>query len=289
MSPRVPDLSVVILTLNEEANLPAALAAVTGWCAEVLILDSGSTDRTLDVAREYKAKVFHRDFDDYSSQRRHALRELPFSTPWLFILDADEYPTGELKDEIARVLPTTDKDAFFIKRRFHFMGRWIRRGYYPTWLLRLGRCDCLDLDGRAVNEHYVCTTGRTGRLEHDFVDENRKGLSEWVAKHNRYSTLEARALLEDAPGGGRLWGSQRERTTWLVRNAWRRMPPLVRPVLYFLYRYVLRGGFLDGRQALVYHLLHALVFRTIVDCKYLEMKWKERGSVSYSKDGPSPR
>ena len=180
------DLTVVILTLNEEENIRYSVGNVIGWARNVYVLDSGSSDRTVEIAEEMGAKVFYRKFDTYAKQRNYAIRELPVETEWMMFLDADEHLTEALKTEIATTLPDTDKDGFFMKRRFYFMGRWIRHGgYYPVKLLRLFKKDKAHVE-RDINEH-VIVEGKTGELQHDFVDENRKGIHDWIEKHNRYS------------------------------------------------------------------------------------------------------
>ena len=134
------DLTVIILTKDEEANLPYALENVVGWARDVFILDSGSTDNTCELAESMGAQVFYNKFENYAKQRNHALTELPIQTGWVFFLDADEYLTDELKGEITKTLPQTQYNGFHIKRRFYFMDRWIRHGgYYPTEILRLFR------------------------------------------------------------------------------------------------------------------------------------------------------
>jgi len=157
------------------------------------------------------------------------------------------------------------------------MGRWIRRGYYPTWILRLARRGKVRCEERQVNEHLI-VEGKAGRLAHDFVHEDRKGLADWIAKHVNYAELEAEELLRaerqsvqrEIPA--RLLGSQAERKRWLRQKVWNRLPPLVRPWSYFFYRLVLRGGFLDGWQAVAFHFLQALWFPMLIDILCLELK-----------------
>jgi glycosyltransferase involved in cell wall biosynthesis len=279
------DVAVVILTFNEEPNLWQALTSVCGWAAQVFIFDSYSTDRTLEVARQFNCEVVQHPFVDYAKQRNAALENLPIAAQWVLFLDADEWLTCELKDEISQLLARgPEENGFYIKRRLIWMGRWIRRGYYPTWILRLFRYGKGRCEDRAVNEHIV-VEGRTGYLKQDFVHEDRKGLLDWVAKHNSYSTREAEELFRKGTAGqiaARLWGgSQAERKRWVRDRVWTQLPPLVRPFLYFLYRYVIKGGFLDGGAGFSYHFLQALCFMMLIDLKYLEMR-QLRASVTGS-------
>jgi glycosyltransferase involved in cell wall biosynthesis len=267
------NLSILILTRDEEANLPQALASVTGWASAVFVLDSGSTDRTMEIAKVQGAKVFTHAFENYASQRNYALKELPIETEWVMFLDADEWLPEDLKSEITAVVASRPREnGFFVAYKLMWMGKWIRRGYYPTWLMRLFRNATAVCGERGVNEH-VQVEGETGYLKHPFIHEDRKGISSWIEKHDRYADLEAKLLLERGRGGaGRLAGSQAQRKQWIRANVWYRLPPLVRPFLYFFYRYVLRGGFLDGRAGLSFHFLQALWYQMLIDIKYLEMK-----------------
>jgi hypothetical protein len=201
---------------------------------------------------------------------------------WILFLDADEWVTDELKHEISQRLASNPiENGYFIKWRFIWMGKWIRRGYYPTWILRLFRRTKARCDERGVNERLI-VDGEVGYLENDFIHEDRKDISQWIAKHNRYSTLEALELAnseqqstqEFAPA--RLFGTQAERKRWLRYRVWNKSPPLIRPFLYFMYRYFVRGGFLDGRAAFIYHFLQALWYPMLIDIKYLEYKQKNK-------------
>ena len=274
------NLTVIILTLNEESNISQALNSVKGWAEDIIILDSGSTDGTVKLAESMGAKVFHRSFDNYANQRNYALKELPIKTEWIFFLDADEYPTEELKKEISETLGSTDCDGFYLKRRFYFRGKWIKHGgYYPTWILRLFKKDKGHVE-REINEHFV-VNGKTGYLKNDFADNNHKSLEEWIAKHKRYAAYEAEELIKfkKRKAEGRrdefadLKGSQAQKKRWIRENIWNPlMPPLIRPFIYYFYRYIIRLGFLDGKAGLVYHYLQGLWYPLLIDIKYLEMK-----------------
>jgi glycosyltransferase involved in cell wall biosynthesis len=269
-------ITVLILTFNEEKNLKYALENVKDWANEIVILDSYSTDKTVEIAKSYNAKVYYKKFDNFSAQRKHALNKLEITNDWIFVLDADEYLTEELKNEISNLMKDENsmKDAYFIKRRFYWMGKWLKHGYYPTILLRFGKKGLIDCDNREINEHLICKTNNIGYLKNDFIDHNRKNLSEWIQKHNNYSSREALALsVEDRTQYKFIGGSQYEKKRWIRKNIWNGLPPVLRPYLYFFYRYFIRGGFMDGKKAFIYHFLHAFIYRTLIDFKYLEYKW----------------
>src|SRR5688500_10969184 len=150
------DVAVIVLTYNEEINIAQALDSLAGWAREIFILDSFSTDRTLDIARAYGCHVTQHKFENYARQRNYALDALPIRSEWVLFLDADEWLPDRLKQEISATLAGGPAvDGFYLNRRLIWMGRWIRRGYYPSWILRLfrrgkGRCE-----DRQVNEHLI--------------------------------------------------------------------------------------------------------------------------------------
>jgi glycosyltransferase involved in cell wall biosynthesis len=270
-------VAVVILTYNEEANIAQALDSVASWANEIFMLDSLSTDHTLEIARQYGCHIAQNKFESYAKQRNYALDQLPIHTEWVVFLDADEWLPDAVKREISKLIAgSPEENGFYMNRRLIWMGRWIRRGYYPSWILRLfrhgkGRCE-----DRAVNEHLI-VEGKTGKLRNDFMHEDRKGVTEWIAKHNGYATWEAqeifnsRTVQEYREIDVRLFGTQAERKRWLRYKVWNRLPPLLRPFFYFVYRYVLQGGFLDGREAFIFHFLQALWYPMLIDVKYLEL------------------
>ena len=279
-------LAVVILTWNEEANLAQALDSVAGWANEMFVLDSLSTDRTLEIARRYDCQIAQNKFENYAKQRNYALDHLPIRCEWVLFLDADEWLPEAIKQEISILIASLPgENGFHLNRRQMWMGRWIRRGYYPSWMLRLFRYGKGRCEDRAVNEHLI-VDGATGHLRNDFMHEDQKGVTDWIAKHNSYATLEALELMNtrSAPGyreiDARLFGIQAQRKRWLRHRVWNRMPPLIRPFFYFFYRYVLTGGFMDGREAFVYHFLQALWFPMLIDVKYLEFLAKRGRHLS---------
>lgn len=270
-------LAVIILTANEEENLPYALASVIGWAAEVWVVDSHSTDETVGVARAAGARVVARQFDGYAAQRNWALRSLPLGPDWVLFLDADEALTAELRTELTAVLaaPPSDVAGFYVKRRFLFLGRWLRHGgYYPVWLLRVMRHRVARCEERGVDEHLL-VDGPTARLHGDLLHEDRRPLERWIERHTRYARLKAEDLVRSTAGElPARWGSssQAERTRWWYERVYRRAPMGLRALGYFLYRYVVRGGFLDGREGFIYHSLQAFWYRLLIDAMVFDAR-----------------
>lgn len=274
------DVAVVILTFNEEQNLRQAVDSVAGWARQVLVFDSFSTDRTVALAEELGCTVVQHRFKNYGDQRNQALDRLPIEAEWVLFLDADEWIPDDLKAEISTVLAANPvENGFYLNRRFIWMGRWIKRGYYPSKILRLFRFGRGRCEEREVNEHLI-VDGAVGELRHDFMHEDLYEVSRWISKHTRYAVKEAEELLrrteDEQRIPGKLFGTQAQRTRWLREKVWNRLPPLARPFGYFGYRYVVRGGFLDGKEAFVYHFLHALWYPFLIDVNYLELRAKKR-------------
>jgi glycosyltransferase involved in cell wall biosynthesis len=254
-------VSVLVPTLDEELNLPDCLDSVA-WADQVFVVDSFSHDRTLSIARSRGATVVQHQFESYSLQKNWALSTLEFRNEWVLIVDADERVTPELQCEIERVLVHPNCDGYYVNRRFIFLGTWIRHaGWYPSWNLRLFRHRLGRYDDREVHEHVVLN-GRVGYLRSDLLHLDRRGLEAYVARHNRYSTLEAQARLKaerDAPDRAKLpvslLASPVQRKRFLRERLWPRVP--AKPLALFVYMYVLRRGFLDGRAGLALCVFHA--------------------------------
>lgn len=279
-------LSLVILTFNEEKNLERCLSSAAGWAAEIFIVDSGSTDRTVAIAERFGARVFVHPFENHSRQWKWALAELPLSHDWVLALDADQSITPELRADISRRLAewTTAGSPVggYLNRRQVFRGRWIRHGgYYPKHLLKLFRREAVSLDEADLVDHHFIVSGPTAILNGDLVEDNRNeaDIAVWIAKHNRYAVLQARDeetrwSSPDAPRG-RLGGTPDERTLWM-KGVWNRMPLFFRPFGYFVYRYVLRLGFLDGKEGFIFHFLQAFWYRLLVDINRDELRRASR-------------
>ena len=254
-------VSVLVPTLDEELNLPECLASVA-WADEVFVVDSLSHDRSVEIARGFGAHVVQHPFENYSRQKNWALDSLPFRNDWVLIIDADERVTPALRDEIITSLPTSPFAGYYLNRRFIFLDTWIRHaGWYPSWNLRLFRHQHGRYDDREVHEHVVLD-GPAGYLRHDLLHHDRRGLEAFVARHNRYSSLEAAARLKvecNSPQRARLaaslFGSPVERKRYLRQHVWPHVP--AKPLALFVYMYVLRQGFLDGRAGLALCVFHA--------------------------------
>lgn len=272
------EITVVILTYNESIHIERSINNVSGWADKIIILDSYSEDDTVEKAKLLGAEVIFRKFDDYKKQREFAIEYCKDQAEWMFFLDADEYLTEELKVEIKQAIKNKKINGFHIPRRFIFMNKWIKwGGYYPIYLLRLFRPEYASLSG-SVNEHVVIT-GATQTLQNDFVDHNLKGIDNWINKHNRYATYEAGELLnfkmnQEAKSHLKFFSTQSERKQWLRFRVWNKLPIIIRPFIYFIYRYIVRLGFLDGKVGFIYHFIQGFWYWVLIDTKYFEMEKK---------------
>ncbi len=279
-------ISVVILTLNEEANLRHCLTSVCAWAGEVFVVDAGSSDRTREIAEQAGATVVEHPFETHSAQWQWALTNLPLTSDWILALDADQRVTPQLAAELRELDTATlkDVDGVYIRRQQWFRGRWIRHGgYYPKYLLKMFRRTAVAIDAADRVDHHFYVSGRAIKLRHDLVESNAKedDISFFIHKHNRYATL----LAEEEVGAAwespkrtiapRLFGSPDQRVLALKR-LWRRMPLYIRPFLYFFYRYFVRLGFLDGKQGAIFHFLQGFWFRLLVDIKIDELQSEMR-------------
>ena len=272
------DLTVVVLTYNEEPNLPSCLQSVEALDCDVFVVDSGSTDRTIEIAEAAGAQTVIHEFHTQAQQLNWALDHLPIMGRWVFRLDADERVTPELADELRHRLSASGDgiSGLYLKRRVYFMGRWMRHGgFYPTWLLRVWERGSAKAEDRLMDEHMVLEKGQAAFLEHDIVENNRKGLFHWVERQNRYATREAEALT-GAPRASKiqasLLGTPVARRRWLYERVYVRIPMFLRAFVYFAYRYIFLLGFLDGRRGFVFHFLRSCWYRFQVDAYILESR-----------------
>jgi glycosyltransferase involved in cell wall biosynthesis len=279
-------LSVIVLTFNEQLNIERCLKSVRGWAAEVFVVDSFSTDDTEVIAKRYTDHIYRNRFRTHAQQWGWALRSLPLTFDWVLALDADFAPTVELKSSIRRAVTNQESDlvGYYLRHVHVFRGRLIRHGgVYPSYQLRLFKRDKVFLDEHDFVDQHFYVSGRVGRLDGDLVEDNLKerDLAFWVRKQVDIAEATAREELFRRQGGRvspftpSLLGGHNERVLWL-KLIWARLPRYYRSVFYFLYRYVLRLGFLDGKEGLLYHLSQALLYRILADARVEELEQAAR-------------
>ncbi len=271
------NVTVIIPAYNEEINLPFALRSVVGWSDAVFVVDSQSTDRTREIAAEMGARVVVRKWLGYAQQKNWALENLPIETDWVFILDADESITPELREEMLAIARfpagNVPESGYYVNRLTHFMGSPIRHcGFFPSYNLRFFKRGRAAYEQREVHEHML-VDGATGRLRHMMLHEDRRGLEHFIAKHNRYSTLESRELLRERTRNKGELAEGIERgialRRWLKTKVLPRLPLI--GLWRFLYMYVLRLGFLDGATGFRFCLLLS-IYDSFISLKLTELR-----------------
>jgi glycosyltransferase involved in cell wall biosynthesis len=277
------DITVVILTFDEAIHIERAIASVSAIATRVLVVDSFSRDDTVDRARALHADVVQHVFVNQARQLQWALESCDIDTAWVLRLDADEVIEPDLARAIADTLPSLPADVTGInfKRRHIFMGRWIRHGgRYPLIMLRLWRNGLGRVEDRWMDEHVAVTSGRTITLDGGFADINLRDLAWFTDKHNRYATREAvervgrrNALLGKDPELDHQSASRQAATKrWIKERFYNKLPFGAGPFGYFLYRYLVQLGFLDGRAGLIYHFLQGCWYRFLVEGRVVELE-----------------
>jgi glycosyltransferase involved in cell wall biosynthesis len=269
-------ITVIILTYNEEKNIEECLKSIHGFFEEIFIVDSFSTDKTIEIAKKYTDKIYQHEFENYSSQRNWALNNLPIRTEWVLNLDADHRVTKELIDELKEIFSKgleKNFNGFLISRKTIFMGKWIKYGgHYPVYHAILFRKNSGRCEKRLYDQHFV-VNGKLRKLKGDVIDIVADSIDKFISKHIKWAYLEAKEQMikREKDIKPSLFGNPIQKRRFF-REIYNKFPLFIRPFLYFIYRYFLRFGFLDGIEGLIFHFLHALWYRFIVDVKIYELK-----------------
>lgn len=275
------DISVIILTYNEELHIRRCIENVMPIAKNIFIVDSFSTDRTIEIATELGAIVYQNKWENnYAKQFNWGLVNLPIDTTWVLRLDADEYLTPALIDELrgSSDLPHT-VTGIITNRRYIFLNRWIKKGTYPVKVLRIFKYGKAICEQRLMDEHIQLLEGETCEFKNDLVDENLNDLTWWSSKHNGYAIREAIDLLDielgilghSAEDSLKNIGKQASSKRGL-KHKYALSPLFLRSFLYFCYRYFFKLGFLEGKEGFLWHFLQGWWYRTLVDAKIYEIK-----------------
>jgi len=270
----------IVLTYNEEKHLERCIASLSGVVDEIAVVDCFSSDGTLDIARKNNARIFQHTWTNHATQFNWALTQLDAGPDWVLRIDADEYLTDELRKEIKDSLPNIgDVDGVNFNRRMTFQGKRIRYGgVFPVKVLRLFRFGRGLCENRWMDEH-IKVQGKTVDFQGELIDDNLSTLTWWTDKHNSYASREAIDLLNleynfmahDSVADLRK-GAQAGLKRWIKEKVYARLPRGFRAFAYFFYRYVVRFGFLDGREGTAFHFLQGFWYRYLVDAKIMEVK-----------------
>ncbi|MGO9636487.1 MAG: glycosyltransferase family 2 protein [Terracidiphilus sp.] len=275
-----PNLTVIVLTLNEEKHIARCLESIRGLAQRVIVVDSESTDRTRNIAADMGADIYVNKFINHSTQFNWGLDNAKIRTEWVMRLDADEVITPQLSECLKHKLPLISSSTvgLSINRQIHFMGKWIKHGsIYPIRHLRIWRNGKGRCERRWMDEHIV-VQGNVSHQNADIADINLNNISWWVNKHNQYSIREAIDLLRseelrhNRDAEGVVMSRQARAKRWVKYSVYAHLPLGLRSAAYFCYRYILRFGFLDGWQGLVFHFMQGFWYRFLVDVKVFELK-----------------
>jgi glycosyltransferase involved in cell wall biosynthesis len=284
MSKPMASLAAIILTKNEAPHIKRAILSLNGLADQVFVVDSGSDDNTVEIAQSVGAIVVYNPWISHAAQFQWALNTLPLNADWVMRLDADEIIEPDLANNLKSNLKTVGADicGIILNRKHIFMGRWIAHGgRYPLQLLRIWRLGTARVEQKWMDEHMLLTRGKAIYVKGGFADVNLSPLTDFISKHNKYATLEAIEVLtqkymlfpkEDgvANGGPRQAAGKRR----IKDGLYRKLPFGYGPLLYFLYRYFYKLGFLDGKEGTIYHFLQGFWYRYLVDAKIVEFDRK---------------
>ena len=275
------DLTVIILTYNEELHIRRCLENVCGIAKKVYVIDCFSKDKTQDICREFEnvEVIEHAWPGNQAEQFNWAVDNLNIQTEWVLRIDADEYLLPELIDELCERVPSLPENVAGIefKRRHIFMGRWVKHGIYPVIILRMFRTGCGRYDNRLMDEHIVLSHGESIVFEKDFCDHSLINISDYCRKHIGYAQREAVEVINE------LYGLTEEVTSskglgkqalnkHKKKSSYNKLPLFWRSFAYFIYRYILKGGFLDGKEGFLFAFIQGWWYRTLVDAKVFEIK-----------------
>jgi len=272
-------LTVVILTFNEAQHIKRCIDSVKDIATDIIVIDSLSTDETVTIAESSGARVLQNPWTNHAIQFQWGLDNADIKTEWIMRLDADEYLESESSELISQLssLPTAITGVY-IRRKIFYLGQWIKYGaIYPIYTLRLWKNGAGRMENRWMDEHIVLIHGDSVSIDINIVDDNENSISWWVEKHNSYATKEMieilnhkyhffpidNALLESGSLPAKI-------KRFIKNNIYNNFPLFIRPTLYFIYRYIVRLGFMDGQKGYAFHFMQGYWYRTLVDLKVLE-------------------
>lgn len=286
------DLTAIILTKNEELNIKRCIDSVKGFAKRIVVVDSFSTDRTVEIANALGVEVFENRFEDYAAQFNWAIDNTNIKTKWVYRIDADEVVTPELAEEICKQVQIHSEDdvnGMVMKFQIYFMGKFLKHGgLYPFYNLTIFKYGKGRYEQRKMGEHIVLSEGRFIELENDCLHYDFKDLSVWIAKHNWYSTRETRDYfdtIDKLQVNTKLY-QEAEKAKIIRDKFYYRLPLFMRARLYYIYRYYFKLGFLDGKEGKMYAFLQAYWYRFLVDakiyeCNKLNKRYSDTGDLKF--------
>ncbi len=286
------NISVIILTFNEEQHIKRCIKSLTSVAKNIFIVDSNSTDKTVEICESLGVKVYQHKWKNYAEQFQWGLDNCPIETEWIMRMDADEYIELDLIHELPNAIDSVGDDiiGFYIRRKYYFLGQWIKKGaVYPLNLLRVWRVGKGRIENRWMDEHIVLEGGaKTEQLTGHIVDDNLNNTRWWTEKHNSYADREMIDILDRKyqlfPSDDLLKddndSSQAKLKRMVKEGIYNKLPIFVRPLFYFLYRYFIRLGFLDGVRGFAFHFFQGYWYRSLVDLRVYEAELLIKDAVN---------
>lgn len=276
-------IAAIILTKNEEKHISRCISSIKDICEEIIVIDSFSTDKTCEIAEKLGAKVYKNAWKNYATQFNFGVYNCEISSEWIWRIDADEYIEKELGNAVKRTICTCDNqvNGIYVRKRIDFMGRpLLHGGWYPSYHLKIFRRGHGDCENRWMDEHIRIFDGSSITIETgNQVDANLNNLTWWTEKHNGYATREMVDMLMMEYGldaksqevTPKFFGTEEQRKRWL-KIKYIKTPLFIRPFINFFLRYILKAGFLDGKEGFLWHILQGFWYRMLVDAKIFELK-----------------
>ncbi len=271
------DLTAIILTMNEESDIANCINSIKTLAKRIVVIDSGSSDATVDIAKSLGADVYVHDFTNYATQFNWGLDNCNISTKWVLRIDADERFTPELCAEAEGECLAHQNDninGMRVNQRVFFLNRWLKHGdVYPFQKLLIFKNGIGRIENRNIDEHTILSTGDSILLTHDAEHYAIKSIHGWIHKHNWYATRAAMDYFEQMDdktvenvAAGTMQTKRKQRAMYY------KFPIFWRPFVLFAYRYIVKGGFLDGKPGFIYHIMLNFWYRELVDAKIYEHK-----------------
>jgi len=280
------DLSIIILTYNDQLNIENCLKSICSVTDDIIIIDSYSSDDTLKICQSYCCKIYQNKFINQANQFNWAIDNIEAKYGWILRLDSDEILPGGLIEEISsRMGKEKGVNGYALNRRMYWMNRWLKHGrMYPHYILRLFKKGCARYEDRT--EEHLIVEGKVDRMENDFLEDNHNNnLDFFTRKHLATAVGEVEEILNDTLCDDKsvepsIFGNKVSRTRWLKINIYNKTPLFVRPFIYFFYRYFICLGFLDGKSGLVFHMLQAFWYRFYIDACLYEKRSQQKPTKS---------
>lgn len=272
--------SIIILTFNEEIHIERCIRNASLVSNDIFVIDSYSTDRTVEIAKKYTKNIYYAKFDSFSSKLNWAIANLPISSKWTIRLDADEIFCQNFIENVNSLVEMQQPrvTGIYVRRQLWFLNKWMRHGaMYPVYSLRIWRTGLAICENRLLDEHMILKEGVSILSSLDIIDDPKISINLWIQKHNKYSDAEVISLVHCSNSSNEIkqslfGGKQNETSRYFKNKVYYKMPLFIRAILYFLYRYFFKLGFLDGKEGFIWHILHGFWYRLLIDVKIYELR-----------------